>query len=63
MLSKAFRHLLLGSATEKFLESVQTHEKPKVISNLPRLFGARQARWHEFLQDYNFELIQFPGKK
>jgi Integrase zinc binding domain len=22
----------------------------------------RQARWNEFLQDYNFELIHFPGK-
>jgi hypothetical protein len=21
-----------------------------------------QARWHEFLQDYNFKLIHFPGK-
>jgi hypothetical protein len=22
----------------------------------------RQARWHQFLQEYDFELVHFPGK-
>jgi len=28
----------------------------------PQKISPRQARWHEFLQDYNFEITHFPGK-
>jgi hypothetical protein len=56
---KAFRYLLLG-AQEKFLIR-SDHENLKYFKS-PQKITARQARWHEFLQDYNFELIHFPGK-
>jgi hypothetical protein len=56
---KAFRYLLLG-AQEKFLIR-SDHENLKYFKS-PLTISARQARWHEFLQDYNFELIHFPGK-
>ena len=56
---KAFRYLLLG-AQEKFLIR-SDHQNLKYFKS-PQKITPRQARWHEFLQDYNFELIHFPGK-
>ena len=56
---KAFHYLLL-EAQEKFLIR-SNHENLKYIKS-PQKISARQARWHKFLQDYNFELIHFPGK-
>jgi len=42
-------------------------KKKKKKNNLkyfktPQKISPRQARWHEFLQDYNFEITHFPGK-
>jgi hypothetical protein len=56
---KVYRHFLLG-AQQKFLIR-SDHENLKYFK-LPQKISACQARWHEFLQDYNFELIHFPGK-
>ena len=56
---KAFRYLLLG-AQQKFLIR-SDHENLKYFKE-PHKISARQARWQEFLQDYDFELIHFPGK-
>jgi hypothetical protein len=56
---KAYRHFLLG-AQQKFLIR-SNHENLKYFK-LPQKISARQAKWHEFLQDYNFELIHFPSK-
>ena len=56
---KAFRYLLLG-AQQKFLIQYD-HENLKYFKS-PQKISACQARWNEFLQDYNFELIHFPGK-
>ena len=56
---KAFRYLLLG-AQEKFLIR-SDHENLKYFKS-PQKITPRQARWQQFLQDYNFELIHFPGK-
>ena len=56
---KAFRHLLLG-AQEKFLIR-SDHQNLKYFKS-PQKITLCQARWHEFLQDYDFELIHFPGK-
>jgi hypothetical protein len=56
---KAYRHFLLG-AQQKFLIR-SDHENLKYFKS-PQKISTRQARWHEFLQDYNFELIHFPGK-
>jgi len=56
---KGFRYILLG-AQQKFLIWCD-HENLKYFK-LPQKISARQAWWNEFLQDYNFELIHFPGK-
>jgi hypothetical protein len=56
---KAFRYLLLG-AQEKFLIR-SDHENLKYFKS-PQKITPHQARWQQFLQDYNFELIHFPGK-
>src|SRR5882757_8617156 len=56
---KAFRYLLLG-AQQKFL--IQSDHKNLTYFKSPQKISARQARWHEFLQDYNFELTHIPGK-
>jgi hypothetical protein len=56
---KAYRHFLLG-AQQKFLIR-SDHENLKYFKS-PQKISARQARWHKFLQDYNFELIHFPSK-
>jgi hypothetical protein len=56
---KAFRYLLLG-AQQKFLIR-SDHENLKYFKS-PQKISTRQARWNEFLQDYNFELVHFPGK-
>jgi len=56
---KAFRYLLLG-AQQKFLIQCD-HENLKYFKS-PQKISAHQARWNEFLQDYNFELVHFPGK-
>ena len=56
---KAFCHLLLG-AHHKFLIR-SDHENLKYFKS-PQKINACQARWHMFLQDYDFELVHFPGK-
>ena len=56
---KAFHHLLLG-AHHKFLIR-SDHENLKYIKS-PQKISTRQARWHVFLQDYDFKLVYFPGK-
>jgi hypothetical protein len=56
---KAYRHFLLG-AQQKFLIR-SDHENLKYFKSSQKI-STRQARWHEFLQDYHFELIHFPGK-
>jgi len=57
---KAFRYLLLG-AQQKFLIWCD-HENLKYFKS-PQKISACQAWWNKFLQDYNFELIHFPGQK
>jgi len=37
------------------------HENLKYFKS-PQKISAFQAQWNEFLQDYNFKLIHFPGK-
>jgi hypothetical protein len=56
---KAFRYLLLG-ARHKFL--IRTDHQNLKYFKSPQKITPRQARWHTFLQDYDFELIHFPGK-
>ena len=56
---KANHHLLLG-AQQKFLIRTD-HNNLKYFKTLQKI-SPRQARWHEFLQDYNFEITHFPGK-
>jgi len=56
---KANRHLLLGTC-HKFLIRCD-HNNLKYFK-LPQKISTRQACWHEFLQDYHFELQHFPGK-
>jgi hypothetical protein len=56
---KAFRYLLLG-AQQKFL--IQSDHKNLKYFKAPHKISTHQARWQEFLQDYNFKLIHFPGK-
>jgi hypothetical protein len=56
---KAFRHLLLG-ARHQFL--IRSDHKNLTYFKKAHLLSARQARWHEHLQDYNFTLEHFPGK-
>jgi len=56
---KAFRYLLLG-AQEKFL--IRSDHENLTYFKSPQKITTRQARWNELLQDYNFELIHFPGK-
>ena len=56
---KAFHYLLLG-AQQKFLIR-SNHENLKYFKS-PQKISTKQARWHEFLQDYNFKLLCFPGK-
>jgi len=56
---KANRQLLLG-AQQKFL--IRTDHNNLKYFKTPQKISPRQARWHEFLQDYNFEITHFPGK-
>jgi hypothetical protein len=56
---KAFRYLLLG-AQEKFL--IRSDHKNLTYFKSPNNISPRQARWQQTLDDYNFELIHFPGK-
>ena len=56
---KAFCHLFLG-AHHRFLMRPD-HENLKYFKS-PQKISTRQARWHVFLQDYDFELVHFPGK-
>jgi len=56
---KANHHLLLGTR-HKFIIRCD-HNNLKYFK-LPQKISARQAHWHEFLQDYHFELQHFPGK-
>jgi len=52
-------HQLLG-AQKKFL--IRTDHNNLKYFKTPQKISPRQARWHEFLQDYNFEITHFPGK-
>ncbi len=56
---KAFRYLLLG-AQHKFL--IRTDHNNLKYFKSARQITPRQARWYEFLQDYDFELEHIPGK-
>jgi len=56
---KANCQLLLG-AQQKFL--IRTNHHNLKYFKTPQKISPRQARWHEFLQDYNFEIAHFPGK-
>jgi len=56
---KANRQLLLG-AQQKFL--IRTDHNNLKYFKTPQKISPRQARWHKFLQDYNFEITHFPGK-
>ena len=56
---KANCHLLLG-AQQKFL--IRTDHNNLKYFKTPQKISPRQACWHEFLQDYNFEITHFPGK-
>jgi len=56
---KAFRYLLL-EVQQKFLIQCN-HENLKYFKS-PQKISTCQAQWNKFLQDYNFELIHFPGK-
>jgi hypothetical protein len=56
---KAFRYLLLGARQQFIIRS--DHENLKYFKS-PQKITPRQARWNEFLQDYDFKLIHFPGK-
>ena len=56
---KAFRYLLLG-AQHKFL--IRTDHNNLKYFRSAKQITPRQARWHEFLQDYDFELEHIPGK-
>ena len=56
---KANCHLLLG-AQQKFLIGTD-HNNLKYFKTLQKI-SPRQAGWHKFLQDYNFEITHFPGK-
>ena len=56
---KAFKHLLL-EAQKKFLICTD-HNNLKYFKSARKIMP-RQARWAEFLQDYNFELEHIPGK-
>jgi len=56
---KANCQLLLGTQ-QKFL--IRTDHNNLKYFKTPQKISPRQARWHEFLQDYNFEITHFPGK-
>lgn len=56
---KAFRHFLL-EARHPFL--IRSDHKNLTYFRKAHLLSARQARWHEHLQDYHFTLEHFPGK-
>src|SRR5882757_4310689 len=56
---KAFRYLLLG-AQQKFL--IRSDHENLMYFKSPQKISACQVQWHEFLQDYNFELTHIPGK-
>ena len=56
---KANRHLLLGA---KYLILIRSDHNNLKYFKSPQKISPRQARWHEFLQDYHFELTHFPGK-
>jgi hypothetical protein len=55
---KAFRYMLLG-AKHKFL--VQSDHNNLKYFKSARKITPRQARWMEFLEDYDFELEHLPG--
>jgi DNA-binding MltR family transcriptional regulator len=56
---KAFKYLLLG-AQQKFL--IQSDHQNLTYFKSPQKISTHQARWQQFLQDYNFELVHFPSK-
>ena len=56
---RAFRHLLLGAQQRFLIRS--DHNNLKYFKS-PQKITARQARWYQFLQDYDFELEHFTGK-
>jgi len=56
---KQFCYLLLG-ARHKFL--IRTDHQNLKYFKSPQKITPCQARWHEFLQDYNFKSEHFPGK-
>jgi hypothetical protein len=55
---QAFRHLLLGAKHKILIRS--DHKNLKYFKS-SRKITPRQARWYEFLEDYDFELEHLPG--
>ena len=55
---KALRHLLLG-AKEKIL--IRSDHKNLSYFKSARKITPRQARWMEFLEEFDFELEHIPG--
>jgi hypothetical protein len=55
---QAFRHLLLGAKHKILIRS--DHENQKYFKSSRKIMP-RQARWYEFLEDYDFELEHLPG--
>jgi hypothetical protein len=45
---------------EKFL--IRSDHENLTYFKSPQKITTRQARWNKLLQDYNFELVHFPGK-
>ena len=56
---KSFRYLLLGAQLKFLIRS--DHNNLKYFKS-PKKITPHQARWIEFLEDYDFELEHLPGK-
>ena len=56
---KAFQYLLLNAPQQFLIQS--DHNNLKYFKS-PQKIIAQQAHWQQYLQDYNFELVHFPGK-
>ena len=56
---KAYQSNLKG-AQQKFL--IRSNHKNLTYFKSPQKISTHQARWHQYLQQFNFKLIHFPGK-
>jgi len=55
---KAWRHYLLGPHFQIFTD----HQSLRYLQTQPNL-SPKEARWLDFLQEYDFEIHYLPGKK